>query len=260
MLAVQLTSFPGPLNAAARQAAALGFAVVDVVALAERPADDRDVLAETGLAVSCAALGRGLPAGAALDAVPLDARRAAVDVVTRHLRDAAELGATTAYLVPGSDPRPEALTAFADSCRWLADIAQGYRIRLCVEHFPGRALPTVSATLSWLEAVGHENLRLLLDAGHCLISGEEPAEAALRAGPRLGYVHLDDNDGQADLHWPLLTGRLTRSQLEQLLEALRAIGYRGAIALELNGELPRAVEAVRAGKELIESLGWSRRA
>src|SRR5437762_1171210 len=90
--------------------------------------------------------------------------------------------------------------------RWVDVVAfAGQRmVQLCVEHIPGRALPDVTAVLNWLDRVGHANLALLLDLGHCLISNEDPAGAVRQAGARLGYVHVDDNDGKGDLHWPLL--------------------------------------------------------
>src|SRR5262249_13102998 len=113
---------------------------------------------------------------------------------------------------------------------------------------------TVAATLAWLEQVAHENLALLLDVGHCLITEEEPAQAITQTGARLGYVHLDDNDGVGDLHWPLLTGRLTRGQLEAALRALRAAGYSGTLSLELNPQKPDPEQALRDGKTLIESM------
>src|SRR5205085_4210790 len=123
--------------------------------------------------------------------------------------DAAQLGATHAYLVPGFDDSRGGLARFAEGCALLADHAAAQMIRLCVEAFPGRALPGVATTLDWLKQVGHPNLALLLDVGHCLISREEPSRAVAQAGAFIGYVHFDDNDGVNDVHWPLLTGRLT---------------------------------------------------
>src|SRR5437764_383609 len=82
-------------------------------------------------------------------------------------------------------------------------------------------------------------------AGHCLISGEDAGAVVRRAGGRLGYVHLDDNDGAGDLHWPLLTGRLTRRDLEGLAAALREVNYCGGVALELNAAHGDAVPGLR---------------
>ena len=59
-------------------------------------------------------------------------------------------------------------------------------------------MPTAAATLAWLSKVDHDNLFLLLDLGHCLISDEDPTQVIAQAGRRLGYVHLDDNDGAGE--------------------------------------------------------------
>jgi sugar phosphate isomerase/epimerase len=253
-LSAMLTSLPLPFGPAARLARALGFTHVDVVAVSDRAAEDAEALADTGLVVSCAAVGRGLPPGHTLDAPDLDVRKATLDALRRQVADAARLGATHCYVVPCTDPSGPALARFAEGCALLADHAAGRMVRLCVEHVPGRALATVAATLAWLEHVGHANLALLLDVGHCLITDEDPSAAAERAGARLGYVHLDDNDSVGDLHWPLLTGRLTGAMLEAFLAALKEEGYDGALALELNPQNADPVHALREGKRIVERL------
>jgi D-psicose/D-tagatose/L-ribulose 3-epimerase len=253
-VAAMLTSLPLDFAEAARAASALGFKYVDVVGLAERPAPHREALADADLLVSCAAVGRGLPEGHTLDAAAIEVRRAAVEVVGRQIADAAGLGATHCYVVPGSKAGADALRRFADSCARLADHAAARMIRFCVEHVPGRALPTAAETLAWLEGVGHDNLSLLLDTGHCLMTREDAAEVVRRAGARLGYVHCDDNDGAGDLHWPLLAGRLTRDGLGALGAALRSVGYRGPLSLELNPANADPTGALREGKELLETV------
>jgi sugar phosphate isomerase/epimerase len=253
-IAAMLTSLPLDFEEASRRAAALGFKYVDIVGLAERPADHREALADADLLVSCAAVGRGLPEGHTLDAAIVDHRRAAVAEVQRQIADAAGLGAMHCYLVPGFAADSDGLRRFADSCTHLADYAAGRMVRLCVEHVPGRALSTVAATLAWLEDVGHDNLSLLLDTGHCLMTHEDAADVVRRAGRRLGYVHCDDNDGAGDLHWPLLTGQLTRDGLRALGAALRSVRYGGRLSLELNPANADPVGALREGKELLETL------
>jgi sugar phosphate isomerase/epimerase len=246
-----LTSLPLDFEPALREAASLGFRHVDLVALGERPQAHYAALADSGLLVPCAALGKGLPEGQTLDAAAVASRRLALDEVKRQVADAAHLGATHAYLVPGTDESDEGLARFTEVCTLLADYAAERRIRLCVEHVPGRALPTVAAVLAWLERVGHENLYLLLDVGHCLLSDEDAVAAVRRAGPRLGYVHFDDNDAISDLHWPLLMGRLTRDRVKAVLGALEQSGYEGSLALELNPQNPDPVEALRQGRALL---------
>jgi sugar phosphate isomerase/epimerase len=253
-LSAMLTSLPLSFVPALEQVAALGFSHVDVVALAERPEAHVEALADSGLLLSCAAVGRGLPEGHTLDAVSTGGRRAALDSMKQQVADAARLGATHCYVIPGMDSSAEGLVRFGEACGLLADFAGQRMVKLCVEHIPGRALPTVAATLDWLERLGHNNLSLLLDIGHCLISREDPTLAVQRAGRRLGYVHLDDNDGTGDLHWPLLTGQLEREVLDSFLRALKENNYRGALALELNPQNADPVEALRQGKKVVEEL------
>jgi sugar phosphate isomerase/epimerase len=249
---VLLTSFPASFGDAVRQAAGLGFRYVDVVAMVERPAVDLEALAETGVHVSCASLGRGLPPEQMPDAPSPEIRRTVLQVLKQQIADAARLGATHAYLVPGFDAASERLNRFQEIVSLLADYAAARMIRLCVEHVPGRSLPSVAATLAWLKATNHPNVRLLLDVGHCAISKEDPVEAIRQAGGLLGYVHLDDNDGVKDLHWSLFTGCLTRDALQAALGALRQIGYDGALTLEYSPETPAVVQALGDGKALLE--------
>src|SRR5690242_15379669 len=102
-LSVLLPSFATDVAASLQSAVTLGFTHVDVVAAESRPGAELEALADSGLIVSCAAVGRNLPTGQSLDAAELAPRRAALDVFKRHLDDAALLGATSAYLVPGHD-------------------------------------------------------------------------------------------------------------------------------------------------------------
>ncbi len=150
-------------------------------------------------------------------------------------------GRRAAYLVPPMKTEPAALAYFAEACGLLAEFAARRMVRLCVEPVPGRAIAR-DRMLDWLDQFGDDGPSLLLDVGHCLISGEEAAAVVRRAEARLGYVHLDDNDGSGDLHWPLLTGRLTEAHLADLAAALRSVDYRGVLSLELNGQSadPRA--------------------
>ncbi|MGE3809814.1 MAG: sugar phosphate isomerase/epimerase family protein, partial [Gemmataceae bacterium] len=251
-LSAMLTSLPVDFATALEQCRALGFTHVDIVGQVERPADDLEALADSGLLVSCASIGRDLPAGRSFDALPVAARQTAVDMARRQLDDAARLGATHAYIVPGLDAGAAGMASFTESATQLVAHAEALRMQLCLEHIPRRALPDAAGTLAWLAA--SPGLKLLLDIGHCLISGEDAAAIIRQAGPRLGYVHLDDNDGDGDLHWPLLAGKLTRASLTDTLTALATSGYNAAAAFELNPANPDPIEALRAGKELVEAV------
>ena len=60
----------------------------------------------------------------------------------------------------------------------------------------------------------------------------------------MGYVHLDDNDGEGDLHWPLLAGVLTEKVLSATFAALALSPYAGPASIELSPQLPDPVAAL----------------
>lgn len=229
-------SLPGPEEDALATIAAIGFRSIDVQAGTYGSPSSRVLVRELGMEFSCMGLSFNMGDEAALDGDVAGVRQAAIDHCRKVLDQAAELGIGTAYLVPGRNP--EALPNFAESLVSVAEYAALHGIAVAVEHFPGKALPTAAATLDYLTALDHPNLYLLLDSGHLQMSGEDPAAVVAAAGERLGYVHLDDNDGEGDLHWSLLDGVLTEGTLESLLAALEASPYTGPASLELNPRLP----------------------
>jgi sugar phosphate isomerase/epimerase len=253
-LSALLTSLPLAFEEAVAEMANLGFTHVDVVALVERPPAHLEALAKSGLIVSCASIGRDLPECQTPDAADVASRRSAVELMQRQIADAARLGATHGYVVSGLDSSRDGLFRFGEACVMLAEYAQQRQVRLCLEPIPGRALPSAAAMLDFLGDLRHNNLALLLDVGHCLISREEPAEVVRRAGPRLGYVHVDDNNGQDDVHWPLFSGVLREVQLRNCLATLGEEGYQHAVSLELNPQNHNPKNALSEGKALLEKL------
>lgn len=219
-----------------------------------RSAESRRLISDLELAPACMATGFGMPEGAALDASDAGARDAAIEHTRRALEYAHETGIRRAYLLPGEDSDGESLRRYGESVTGLAGVAAGYGIKLCIEHFPGKALPTVRDTLDYIARLGHHNLYLLFDIGHAQISKEDPVEAVTRAGDRLGYFHLDDNDGVSDLHWALCDGVLTRDMLKRTLATLDHIGYDGPVSLEMNPGLPDPLAAIESGFRLVRSL------
>ncbi len=219
-----------------------------------RSAESRRLISDLELTPACMATGFGMPKGAALDGADTGARDAAVEHTRRALEYACETGIRRAYMLPGEEAGGEPLRRYGESVAGLADVAAGYGIKLCIEHFPDKALPTVRDTLDFIEDLGHDNLYLLFDIGHAQISKEDPAESIAAAGDRLGYFHLDDNDGRADLHWALLDGVLTKDVLKNTLDTLEKIGYDGPVSLEMNPGLPDPRAAIEDGYRLMRSL------
>ncbi len=234
-----------------RQVRDLGFDWIDIQPAQLASIESRLLAQELGLSVSCVGASFGMPAGSALDASDEGARRSASEHVKRALDKAAQLRADTVYVVPGQRRDPAALERFAQSLLPLADRAAAAGIKLAIEHFPGKALPTAAETLEFLRALEHGNLYLLYDSGHILLSCEDPAAVIHNAGERLGYVHFDDNDGVQDLHWALLDGVMDEEALAATLHALSDIGYRGALSLELSPALPQVAPALSHSADIL---------
>ena len=229
-----LWSLPGSPIEAAGVAAAAGFDSIDV-----DPGFPHAGPRAEDLPVTCVAVAHRMPTGAALDAANEAEQAAAIQHVLGGLEEAVELGASVAYVGPPSTADEESRRRYRTAVCRLADVAQNRGIRLGIEHFPGRGLPTVAATLAFIRETDHPNLHLLLDVGHCQIAGESVAEAVRAAGDRLAYVHLDDNDGHADRHFGLLQGIQTEDDVRGALDALDANGYDGPVGVETNPELDR---------------------
>jgi sugar phosphate isomerase/epimerase len=217
--------------------------------------DMRAYMAEVGLKPTCMATAFGMPDGVALDSVDSGHRMQALKHTQDALDYAGRLCIDRSYLLPGETTDADALDRYQESVTILADYAQQLNIKLCIEHFPDKALPTVIDTLDFIDRCGHENLYLLFDIGHAQISKESPVEVIKKAGPRLGYVHLDDNDGQSDLHWPLYDGILTENLLKNTLDALGFIQYNGPVSLEIHPTLPNPLAAIQKSFGIIRSFG-----
>ena len=227
-----------------------GFDHIDVQPGHLRGQETRELAAELGLTVSCMGASFGMPAEAGLDHAEKSLRRAAINHVSEAIEHAAALGADTVYVVPGKDGSGEALARYADSVAGLAEAAGRHGVKLAVEHFPGTALPSAKATLDFMRDVGQANLYLLYDSGHIQMSGEDAAAVIHEAGERLAYVHLDDNDGERDLHLGLLDGVMSQADLRATVAALKAIGYDGAVSLELSPALDDVEGALRRSREI----------
>lgn len=243
-----------PENELLNEVKSIGFDWIDIQPHMLQTADTRSLAELHGFKVSCVGASFGLPEGISLDAMEESNRQLAVDHTIQTIALASDLGADTVYVVPGLDTSPASLAQFASSVRNIADRANDHHIKICIEHFPGRALPTASVTLAFIESVNHPNLYLLYDSGHVQMANEDPSDIILKAGSKLGYVHFDDNDGINDSHLSLLDGVMTMDDLNKTFHALHQIGYDGAISLELNPTLPSPKQSLIASREILLGL------
>lgn len=246
-----------PRDAIARARLA-GFDFVDLRSDCWSGIGDQADAASLGVEVSCVGITPvQMEPGVTLDTIATPDAARALPYLLGALERGRQLGARRAYMVTPAGRMAET-AHYEKSMRALADRAAELGMGLSIEPAPGRALASSTEALALVRRLDHPALHVLVDLGHNLITREDPAEAVRTAGDRLGYVHIDDNDGKGDLHWALFDGVLRPAVLERFLVALEECGYDGTIGIEIRNTLPAPMSALVAARDFVVELGRSR--
>ena len=115
-----------------------------------------------------------------------------------------------------------------------------------VNRFELYVLNTLDEATRFVDEVAHPNCRIHLDTFHSNIEEKQPGEAIRRAGQRIGYVHISENDrgvpGSGHVAW------------QATFDALYDVGYDGWLTVESFGNaLPNLVAATKIWRPLFES-------
>jgi len=179
---------------------------------------------------------------------------------------AATLGAPVCSIWAGAAPggilgdrrtgarAPEELwRRLCDGVRRVLDHARERKVVLAFEPEPGMFIERPAGYLELVQRLGSdgEDLKLTLDVGHLLVTGDLPVDAQIRElSPRLAHVHLDDiADGRHE-HRMFGTGDL---DLRGTLAALIEVGFRGMAAVELSRDSHRGADAAREALERVRA-------
>ncbi len=180
-----------------------------------------------------------------------DGRALRIDFLSRALQVVAETGGEAMSFwagmpKPGVDP--------AQAREWLLDgvsevvrMAESLGVVAALEPEPGMAIETVD---DW-RALGIPGLKLALDTGHCLVTGERnPADAVHEFRDDLGTVTIEDMKRGVHAHLPIGEGDM---DVPAVLGALTAINFNKLVCVELPREshradtmIPAALAALRA--------------
>ena len=161
-----------------------------------------------------------------------------IDFLTRALEVAADTGADAMSFWAGV---PKHGVALADAHAWLeqgvAEIARRAEqlgTTAALEPEPGMLIETVD---DWA-ALRIPGLRLALDTGHCIVTGErDPAAAVREFAPHLGTVSIEDMKRGAHIHLPFGEGDM---DVPAVLQALHDIQFDRLVCVELSRESHRA--------------------
>jgi D-psicose/D-tagatose/L-ribulose 3-epimerase len=163
-----------------------------------------------------------------------------IEFLTRALRVAAATGADAMSFWAGV-PKPG--VAREEAWRWLeegvAEVvrrAEAMGTVAALEPEPGMLVETVDDWRRLAAAV--PALRLALDTGHCLVTGErEPAAAVREFQDQLGTVAIEDMRRGEHVHLPFGEGDM---DVAGVLAALDEVGFAKLVCVELSRDSHRA--------------------
>ena len=138
----------------------------------------------------------------------------------------------------------------------LIPYAEKYNVKIALENMPNPYVPCgpVEELAACIDEVNSPHLVACLDVGHSTALGYDAGDAVRMLGKRLHCLHVHDNDGKRDLHWFPYYGK---TDWAHFTEALREIGYSGAMSLETSvaGKMPSMpAELRREGERWMFSI------
>jgi sugar phosphate isomerase/epimerase len=135
----------------------------------------------------------------------------------------------------------------AETLKYLVREAETYSINLMYEptDTPKDTVDNVSEILNKVP-----ELHLHLDTGHANLYGRRPEQFIRKFHEKIKHIHLNDNDGNRDLHLPMGVGNI---DWENLINVLKKY-YDGTITLEI---FSRDRDYVLLSKEKLKKL-WKK--
>src|SRR6478752_7046667 len=180
-------------------------------------------------------------------------RTAELSIKAAEILGVPRLNLHTAELVDGKAARPRYratgemwLTALRTLQR-IGDLGAAAGVTFCVENLntivdhPGIPLARAKDTLAIVEAVGHPNVKMMLDLYHAQIGEGNLIELIRRCGDAIGEIQVADVPGRCEPG----TGEIF---YPAIAKALHNMGFRGTVGLEgfAEGDDVAALEAFRA--------------
>jgi len=140
---------------------------------------------------------------------------------------------------PGVD-RGEAQDWLDQGLAQVCDHAARAGVSVSLEPEPGMLVETVGDYER--VAAFHPQLKLALDTGHCLVTGDvEPEDAVRGHASRLGTVAIEDMKRGDHTHLPFGQGDMN---VAAVLRALKDVEFGRLVCVELSRESPRAHQAI----------------
>lgn len=177
-----------------------------------------------------------------------EGRARRLEFLVRATEIARDLGARVVSLwsgvPPAGTPREECWRRLVDGTDDAVRLAAIHGVTLAFEPEPGMLIEGVDDYFELRGAIGSPTLGFTLDLGHCLLTEAHPPEEVVRrVASVLENVHAEDV--RRPVHEHLAFG-LGEMRYGPILAALREIGYRGLVNVELSRDSHRAPEVAAA--------------
>jgi sugar phosphate isomerase/epimerase len=186
-----------------------------------------------------------------------DAAEHRIDLLRRAVRVAADLGSPTVHLCSGPAPHDglqagDAWKRLAAGVETVLETAEEYGVSLAFEPEPYMFVDTVERCLELAELVGgHELFGITLDVGHAHCVEERTVLECVRlAAPRLLNVQIEDMRRGVHQHLEFGAGEI---DFPPVLAALRDLGHRGLVSVEIQGGSLDAPDVARRSIEFLRA-------
>ncbi|MER6010773.1 sugar phosphate isomerase/epimerase family protein [Streptomyces bluensis] len=209
-----------------------------------------DITIETGAPYLLNPWGKHLPT------LMSDGSDIRIDLLRRALRVAADLGSPTVHLCSGPAPdrlqEEDAWKRLAAGVETVLQTAERYGVALAFEPEPYMFVDTVERCLDLAERVGgHELFGITLDVGHAHCVEERSVLDCVRlAAPRLRNTQIEDMRRGVHQHLEFGAGEI---DFPAVLAALRDLGHRGLVSVEIQGGALDAPDVARRSIEFLRA-------
>ncbi len=173
-----------------------------------------------------------------------DGRARRVAFLEQALQVAAETGGEAMSFWAGV-PKPgvgvpQARDWLCQGIEQVVRAAERLGVAAALEPEPGMLIETPDEYRN----LGKSGLRLALDTGHCIVTGErDPADSVTLFADDLGTVAIEDMKRGVHVHLPFGEGDM---DVAAVLKALQNIGYKKLVCVELSRDSHRADSMVPA--------------
>ncbi|MGA3405017.1 MAG: sugar phosphate isomerase/epimerase family protein [Candidatus Bathyarchaeia archaeon] len=201
--------------------------------------DRKKSIAQAGLEVPCLTPDQMYPVPYVNPASMYEKQRTeSIEFLKASIDCAAQFGAPMMSMGPGKRYYDQSLQnaweLLVEAFGECADHAKSLGLKICAEPLPPIESNLVNTLQDFLELshdVNATNLGCLLDMGHMNVLHEDGVDYVRTLGEKLYHVHVNDNNGVVDQG--LIPGQGVLDY-QPFIRALREIGYKGYLSLELS--------------------------